>query len=1103
MEEGNFPEVCQIKEDLFNVPVHIIGHNESYVFFKFTPKKSDPCETGFVRAHNVFNGEGKRLKKFKTNGLAKLEEFLKDFPFGDENKPCHAELLPLEDNKKAENYLTCSGNKLDPTWYAKFVWLGDEPPNAGAPRVSASLKASNSDSDLYYQVINGNPLNLDIEKLSNVPGKYFKRKRWRCRNGLGFVKFIYEGQVAVTRICGRDFFINGQPGSLPYLVSNEEIDITMEVRRLKKPGSWPGLNPISVDNVDDLIATEFVAPAAWTGARPHEEMLGKHLEKAEIDMFRLPKDFVARIQDLSDNADSPDIIMDDDAKENDNDKKSANADKDFFPLPKEAIYHNQAAILVKFVSNFLIQLELISSPTTVTNLVGKKIFASRNRFYTREGLVMKAKETFDNFINVGHEIHCDIAPQALEPDAWVATVAWIGGLDAKPDIEAINWHHQLNRNAQRGKILSLDRHPDHGEIGGLIYNLDSGERAVFVRDDFYLFGTCLAKMDLSYALSLIDKVKLVSEPIDDAKFLNECKEKFGGVEVYRRAKIVWVGETPKYRKEDEDKFKVDKNLNGLWQYLTKRNIDMETFADLLVKGKMPPKSDPASVGPSKAIPTLMAASDLRGQVIELKRPDCGNLKKDTVNGILKISSGQHAGQLAFFPRHSLSLFGHNMHKANLMDVILPKEEFQVELIGGINNKSIPFTVRSAWLGSRPGSLSNSNDNAAALKTWLTRHKMTELEFMTCVKGEAKNRPYFPFHLPHQTFPAKVLALETGQQQPGVQAGLLTILKGPLEKQPVIFEANSLFVHTVHFQRGDLSYVLKEGDKVTVEVTEFSGGKERKRMFAKVKNCLDKMSSLPLPSHYAQLVYVGSRPKPNNCCCEPPPNEFDVEHTPNLKLWLTKRNLTCGFFGSLILGLAPPKPPVIMESRKMSFKEDEPPPLPQPPQPHQGPPNVPKEVVQETMAQTDALIRRVMMCTSPDDPNVGDVICNDDDLHLALFISKSLTKAITIYNSQRPSDISNRSLPPAPPPPMGTQIPNPIGPPSIPMQEHSLINQAEPPTTSNFQNRGLCGLREPLLSYDISRHRRRSGEQFRNDWIEPPFKRKFNQQQVGTSSQNFR
>ena len=46
-------------------------------------------------------------------------------------------------------------------------------------------------------------------------------------------------------------------------------------------------------------------------------------------------------------------------------------------------------------------------------------------------------------------------------------------------------------------------------------------------------------MDLSYALSLIDKVKLVSEPIEDAEFLNECKEKYGGVEVYRKAKIVW------------------------------------------------------------------------------------------------------------------------------------------------------------------------------------------------------------------------------------------------------------------------------------------------------------------------------------------------------------------------------------------------------------------------------------------------------------------------------------------------------------------------------------------------------------------------------------
>ena len=70
----------------------------------------------------------------------------------------------------------------------------------------------------------------------------------------------------------------------------------------------------------------------------------------------------------------------------------------------------------------------------------------------------------------------------------------------------------------------------------------------------------------------------------------------------------------------------------------------------MVQGKMPPKKTEVSAAGLASKTHLMAASDLRGQVIELKRPDCGNLKKDTVNGILKISSGQHAGQLAFFPR---------------------------------------------------------------------------------------------------------------------------------------------------------------------------------------------------------------------------------------------------------------------------------------------------------------------------------------------------------------------------------------------------------------------------------------------------------------------
>ena len=98
-------------------------------------------------------------------------------------------------------------------------------------------------------------------------------------------------------------------------------------------------------------------------------------------------------------------------------------------------------------------------------------------------------------------------------------------------------------------------------------------------------------------------------------------------------------------------------------------------------------------------------------MIELKRPDCGNLKKDTVNGILQVSSGVLSGKLAFFPvniififdtkfyfylyyniqiyfkfqRHCLHLFGYNMHNANLMDIVHFREEFNVELIGGTVN----------------------------------------------------------------------------------------------------------------------------------------------------------------------------------------------------------------------------------------------------------------------------------------------------------------------------------------------------------------------------------------------------------------------------------
>ena len=67
---------------------------------------------------------------------------------------------------------------------------------------------------------------------------------------------------------------------------------------------------------------------------------------------------------------------------------------------------------------------------------------------------------------------------------------------------------------------------NNGAVGGLIYNLDSAERAIFDRKNVYLFGTCLAKMDLNCVLNLSDKVKLVTEPLEIDE-LQKFKEKYG------------------------------------------------------------------------------------------------------------------------------------------------------------------------------------------------------------------------------------------------------------------------------------------------------------------------------------------------------------------------------------------------------------------------------------------------------------------------------------------------------------------------------------------------------------------------------------------------
>ena len=116
----------------------------------------------------------------------------------------------------------------------------------------------------------------------------------------------------------------------------------MELRRIKKPSYWPQLDPVNSSDPETLIGTEFVAIAAWTGAKPNDSQLEEQLRKSEVDLFRLPKEFMDKISD--NNLSKDDAIMED---EDDRNKIV----KDSFPLPKEALFYNQEAILIKVFRN--------------------------------------------------------------------------------------------------------------------------------------------------------------------------------------------------------------------------------------------------------------------------------------------------------------------------------------------------------------------------------------------------------------------------------------------------------------------------------------------------------------------------------------------------------------------------------------------------------------------------------------------------------------------------------------------------------------------------------------------------------------------------------
>ena len=138
-----------------------------------------------------------------------------------------------------------------------------------------------------------------------------------------------------------------------------------------------------------------------------------------------------------------------------------------------------------------------------------------------------------------------------------------------------------------------------------------------------------------------------------------------------------------------------------------------------------------------------------------------------------------------------------------------------------------------------------------------------------------------------------------------------------------------------------------------------------------------------------------------------------------------------------------------------------------------------EFANPIMRQAEDLTQRTMMLQSPEDPEVTNLIQDDSEAQLALFLSKTLTNAIMMYRQGGPPASAGPIGPPG-------NKPGPIGPPRGKggAGRGARTDFTEFYASSSISGRGggsgggLYGLSEPLLQYQPN-----------HASMEPPFKRK--------------
>jgi len=754
--------------------------------------------------------------------------------------------------------------------------------------------------------------------------------------------------------------------------------------------------------------------------------------------------------------------------ENEKDRKT----KSQIPLPSEATHTDIIGTVVEIETPGLGYLIIKCDDPS---LRGQKVLFSRNRLYINENK-LKFKQSLNDHLNIGDVLHFDMVQanpdQSMSTYNWIAVLAWQG---PTPNRDEINAELCKKTESYRGKVLLLSESKDSGYTDGVVQIIGGpnkiGEKVVFSRVCTFIHGTCMKNADLAYVLKINDKVQLeLNELTTSSEQYHSVVNKYQS-EIRYSASTVWVGNFPR---GDENYDDAVFTSTVVTPFVQKRGLTLDMFL-ALARGELPPKNSKLSpAGDDKTIG--LPPNVTYGKVVELKRRELpSSLQNPGVqDGIVRIDNGPFAKEKAFFHRSSLFCWGFNCSKADLMYLINENDIVRLEVQGGTNNKAVPCKVTSAWIGPHK---SEKNKESVAMAgnpvfmKWLADHSLNIDEFHKVIKGEMNAKPFFPFASePHQSRLANLLYSAKGE----ADAGILRLCQNSANskdgrKAPeVLFERESFYLWNVSHEKGDLSYVMNENDKYFVEVTDLIGKEKRKWQ--------SRLGAENIPKFIATLVYVGGgRPKAERI-------NDDIASNSNLEQWLKKRNIELGMFERLVKGKMPPR----KEQGDDVFSRAYPVGAGKEQSPFNNPSisnnmnrhksfnqAVSNEFRAGILNKAMGLTQRTMTLHTPEDPGVRNLIQDDSEAQLALFLSKTLTNAVMMYRQGGPGPIC----------PPGN--PGPIGPPRShgPGRGRNELNEFYADSGMSrggmsSRSEGLYGLAKPLLDYQA------------NGSMEPPYKRKY-------------